>query len=70
MHSKGSVTKILKILTFSSLNLHDHPNMLVLSKILHGAVHSRSMDLVDRSAQHKLPVMLYQNDDPVVIGTK
>lgn len=54
----------------ASLKLHDHPNMLVLSKILHGAVHSRSMDLVDRSVQFELPKMLFQEDDPVVVGTK
>jgi len=39
------------IILFSSLNMHDHPNMLVLTKILYGSVHQRSLDLVDRSFQ-------------------
>jgi hypothetical protein len=61
----------MKFVIFSSsLDLHDHPNMLVLSKILEGGVHSRSMDLIDKSFQQKLPKMLFQNDDPVVVGTK
>jgi len=31
--------------------MHDHPNMLVLTKVLYGSVHQRSLDLVDRSFQ-------------------
>lgn len=45
---------ILKILR--SLSLHDHPGMVVTSKILMGEIKRRALDLVDREKQFELPL--------------
>ena len=49
-----------------SISLHDHPDMLVTSKVLCGELHRRSMDLVDRKKQFELPQMPFFDveDDP------
>lgn len=41
------------IVRFRHLNLHDHPNTVVITKVLHGSINQRSLDLVDRSYQQK-----------------
>jgi len=38
------------------LSLHDHPGMLVTSKILKGEIQRRAFDLVDREKQFELPI--------------
>jgi len=35
------------------LNLHDHPNTVVITKVLHGNINQRSLDLVDKSYQNR-----------------
>ncbi|RZK04270.1 MAG: hypothetical protein EOO43_22550, partial [Flavobacterium sp.] len=32
--------------------LHDHPNTVVITKVLHGNINQRSLDLVDKSYQN------------------
>jgi len=54
----------------SSLDLHDHPNMMVLSKYLMGSVHYRALDLVDRPQQISLPKLLYQDESTEMVGMK
>jgi len=54
----------------SFLDLHDHPNMLVMTKYLMGSVQYRSLDLVDKSQQIKLPTLLYQDERTDIIGTQ
>jgi len=51
-----------------SLALHDHPSMLVISKVLLGSIHVRSLDLLDKSHQVKLPKSLFEGNNPRVIG--
>jgi len=34
------------------LNFHDHPNTVVITKVLHGNINQRSLDLVDKSFQN------------------
>jgi len=40
---------------FRALSPHDHPGMLVTSKILMGSVKRRAWDLVNREKQFELP---------------
>lgn len=54
---------------FRKLSLHDHPGMMVFSKVLCGKVHRRNMDLVDRDAQFRLAKKVYQDNDLSPIGT-
>jgi len=60
--------KSLIFKNISSLSLHDHPNMLVLTKVLYGSMHCRAMDLIDKSFQLSLPQSLFEKGDPRVIG--
>jgi len=41
------------IVRFRHLNLHDHPNTVVITKVLHGSINQRSLDLVDKSYQQR-----------------
>jgi len=50
------------------LKLHDHPNMLVLSKLLTGKIHRRAMDLIDTTLQVKLPQQWIEGGDDNVLG--
>ena len=50
------------------LSLHDHPSMMVVSKVLCGKLERRSLDLLDRSYQEKLAKIVYIDNDYTPIG--
>jgi len=54
-----------------ALSLHDHPGMLVTSKILRGEIHRRAVDLVDRGKQFELPLNpLFDIEDQPYTGER
>ena len=63
--SKSKINK----LKFSqrTIDLHDHPSMLVTSKIFLGEVIRTQMDLVDTIKQYTLPQVEVQNQASTLI---
>jgi len=54
-----------------SLTPHDHPGMLVTSKVLMGEVKRRALDLVDREKQFELPLTpVFDIEDQPYLGVR